>query len=224
MAIPNPGFSVRFFIRPRHKVGTPTDTLTPLRLKVWIGATKRYLYLSTNAEITPNQFKAFASDGTPSKVADPELTRIVDLYRMATHYVVSGAIVNNQIDNLTSALLQSRVEGVITRIKANQKTKHWQKIIPFASPNHIGVCRGCIFASTECRAPWIYQREADQAAEYAVYNGLCQNRCVKTDRGYMFQPNPNYEPKPFVVGLNDRLIEAVKEYADKQGKEGENEQ
>lgn len=116
----NPGFRVRFYIRPPRKGRSYTPT--PLRLKVWISATKGYLYLSTNAAITPRQFSAFASDGTPSQNADPLLKKIVDTYRAAVQFVICGAIVNGKITTLTSQELEIRVESVITRMEANAKS------------------------------------------------------------------------------------------------------
>lgn len=149
----NPGFSVRFYIRPPK--GGKSDTPTPLRLKVWISATKGYLYLSTNAAITPRQFSAFAADGTPSPNADPQLIKIVDTYRAAVQLVISGAIVNGKIPTLTSKELESRVAGVIGRMEANAKSGVWQPITPFAEPVSVQTCAGCLFCGHECRAPWI---------------------------------------------------------------------
>lgn len=213
----NPGFSVRFYIRPPK--GGKSDTPTPLRLKVWISATKGYLYLSTNAAITPRQFSAFAADGTPSPNADPQLIKIVDTYRAAVQLVISGAIVNGKIPTLTSKELESRVAGVIGRMEANAKSGVWQPITPFAEPVSVQTCAGCLFCGHECRAPWIYQHEADRAAEFADYNGICINRSTRTPKGIMWQPNPKREPEPFDTYKQSQLIAAIDE-AEKGGRNG----
>lgn len=213
----NPGFSVRFYIRPPRK--GISDTPTPLRLKVWISATKGYLYLSTNAAITPRQFSAFAADGTPSQNADPQLTKIVDTYRAAVQLVISGAIVNGKIATLTSKGLESRVAGVIGRMEANAKGGVWHPITPFADPLSVQTCAECLFCGHECRAPWLYEFERERAAEVADYNGICINRSTRTPKGIMWQPNPKREPEPFDKDKQSHLITAIDE-AEKGGRNG----
>ncbi len=195
-----PTFHTRFYIR--TKQSKRGEEFTPLRLKVWVSATKSYLYLSTNLSVSPWQWSAFASDGTPGTSADPKLAKSVDRYRAAVSLVVSSAIVNNRIHAITSADFKSKVEGVISRMEANERSGNNQTIVVYASPNDVPTCAGCVFRSSVCRAPWSYQQERDFAPEAAAFNGICRKRVS----GGLWQPNPNKPGEP----MPERLLNAIK--------------
>lgn len=182
----SPKFSVRFYIR--TKQSKRGEELTPLRIKVWVGATKSYLYMPTDIQVTPWQWSAFASDGTPTTAADPKLAKAVDRYHKAATMVISSAIVNNRINTLTSAAMKMRVDGVKTRMEANEKSGANQTIMVFAAPSNVPTCAGCAFGGDKCRAPWIYDFEADTAPDLAAFNGLCRMRVEAATKQY--QPTP----------------------------------
>lgn len=195
MGTPNPGYSVQFYIRPPQKdrLNKPTQ----LRLKAWISATKSYLFLSTDIKVTPLQFDSFNSYGIPSKNADPDITKVIDRYRAAANLVLSGAIVNGKIMSLTSEEFKSRVEGVIVRMNANEQSGVFQPITPFATPESVKTCKGCVFCGRECSAPWLFDAEAERAAELADFNRICRERVIVIDDNKpLWQPNPNVTPQP----------------------------
>ena len=219
MPTPNPGYYVQFYIRPPQK--DRLNKPTPLRLKAWISATKSYLFLSTDIKVTPLQFDNFNSYGIPSKNADPDITKVIDRYRAAANLVLSGAIVNGKIMNLTSEEFKSRVEGVIGRMQANEQNEIFQPITPFATPESVKTCKGCLFCGKVCSAPWPFEMEAERAAELADFNGVCRERVIVIDDNKpLWQPNPNYAPQP-IESVN--LLASAEDIIAK-GKEAANEQ
>jgi hypothetical protein len=177
-----PSYSIRFYIRINKK--QRGDTLTPLRLKVWITDTKSYLYVSTPVSVTPNQWKAFDTEGNPGATADPAIAREVDTYRAAAQLVLSSAIVNNRVSTLTSEYLKRRVDGVVGRMKANKEHGVNQPIMVFCSPKDVSVCEGCKYRNDVCAAPWSFGAlEADTAADFAAYNGACRMKQQEQKKG-----------------------------------------
>lgn len=171
--IPDPSYSVRFYIRPTSK--EPRVNPTPLRMKVWIGAQKGFIYLSTDVLITPAQWSAFSTNGQPNVGADPHIAAEVDTWKAAAQLVLSSAVVNNTISEITSEYFKRRVTGVVGRMRANRESGAKQPIIVGASPLEVKVCAGCDFCAEKCRAD-IYEAERDVAAEFAAYNGFCRWR------------------------------------------------
>lgn len=183
-------FSVRFYIRKAQK----EKGAAPLRMKVWVGATQRYLYASTTLLMTPSQLDAFASDGTATAAADPDLAKAVRLYRTAADLVVTAAISHNRIDTLSSELFAAKVEAVKVRLEANERSGVNQPVIVYATPEEVDVCAACVFRGKVCRAPWDGERSADFAPEAAAFNNLCVNRAERLPYGLhpiVWKPNPD---------------------------------
>jgi hypothetical protein len=108
-----PSYSIRFYIRINKK--QRGDTLTPLRLKVWVAATKSYLYSTTTIKVTPNQWKHFNPKGMSSITADPAIAREVYAYLAVAQLVVSATIVNNRIMTLTSDEFSLLVNKIVSK-------------------------------------------------------------------------------------------------------------
>ncbi len=171
---PDPSYSVRFYIRPISK--EPRTNPTPLRMKVWIGAQKGFIYLSTDVLLTPAQWSPFSTNGKPNSGADPKIAAQIDTWKAAAQLVLSSAVVNNTISDMTSEYFKRRVIGVVGRMRANQATGSNQPINVGAAPVEVKTCIGCDFCGDRCNAPGLYDYQRDTAAEFAAYNGLCQWR------------------------------------------------
>lgn len=164
-------------------------------MKVWVGATHRYLYASTTLLMTPSQLDAFASDGTATAAADPDLAKAVRLYRTAANMVVTAAISHNRIDTLSSELFAAKVEAVKVRLEANERSGVNQPVIVYATPEEVDVCAACVFRGKVCRAPWDGERSADFAPEAAAFNRVCVGRAERLPYGRLrlvtWKPNPD---------------------------------
>lgn len=176
----NPLFAVRFYIRSKGTQGD--DSPTALRARVWVGATKAYLYLTTKGITTKRKWSVFAPDGTTKSIsADPELLRIVDLYRAATQLVMSGAVANNKLDTLTSDELTRRVDAIVTCMEKQQRDKTSNPILVYTSPFNVPKCNGCVFRGAKCKATWQTDTDTAVAPDMALYT----NECIKRKEGTM---------------------------------------
>lgn len=176
--------TVRFYVRAN---GRGEDVLIPLRMKVWNGAAKKWLYVTTDLRVTPRQFRReLATDGTPTAEASNAFAKDVERYRAAAVMVLSAAVVNNRVHTVSSEYLNSRVNGIVGRMRMNAKTGANQPIVVGASPmddEAQKVCAGCAYRGETCRAPWLVSQMKDTAAEFAIYNGICPMRKeVKDER------------------------------------------
>lgn len=195
-------YSVRFYISPQKKRNR--EEFTPLRLKVWITTTQSYLYCPTDIKVTPLQWSAFSSDGTPTASALPKLAKRVTRWREAANLVLAYAAANKRLDTLTSEEFGRKTEGVKTLMELNQEQKINQPIVLFSTPMQVATCVGCIFRDTkQCAAPWNYEQQNEFATDAAAFNGLCSMR-VNEDANY--QPNPKRPPQPYP---DEKLKEAA---------------
>lgn len=196
----NPGYSVRFFIRAtKRQRGT---TPAPLRIRVWIGAQKGFIYLSTANKVTPDQWKLFQSDGTPLSGADPKVIKIVDGLRAAVGLVLNHAATSGTIATLTSEKFRRLVEGVVWMMN-----QHHRPPVIGATPEDLSICARCAFRAKVCRAPWPFMlaeyenqageivkapegvptiERADTAADFAQFSGFCMMRVINGE----WRPTP----------------------------------
>lgn len=175
----NPNFTVRFYVRTTKTQGG--DSLTPLRVKVWISGTKSYLYYSTKVSTTKRIWADFASDGTPSPGADPTLTKVVDTYKTATNLIVSSAIANDRIKELTSEQLSLRIDAVVAYMEKQQEEHPQRPILVFSTPHNSPFCMECCHCGTKCKAKWQSEDERDIAPDLTLYGNKCPHFKTKRD-------------------------------------------
>lgn len=192
----SPTYSVRFFIR----ASRGREELTPLRVKVWITALKKYVYVSTDVSITPNQFNEFSSDGTPTSQALPLVAWSVNNWRIAVNIVVADIIERGRMNELTNEIISQRSKFIVGHIRENAK---------ISTPMVVKTCDACVFRASLCRAPWPVEA-SEEAAYYADAANMCNYRTLIAaligDTPYfLWQPNPDIEG----VLLNDGRINAA---------------
>lgn len=193
----NPNFTVRFYVRTTKTQGG--DSPTPLRVKVWVSDTKSYLYFSTKTTTTKRIWADFATDGTPSAGADPVLVKVVDAYKMATQLVMSAAIANNRIKDMTSDEMSLRVDAVVSCIQKRQADGFARPILIFTTPQYVPTCKECLFCGATCKAKWDNALLSGIASDVALYNGQCS----------MFQLNPAPDGNPMNTVFGRFLMNAL---------------
>lgn len=175
----NPNFTVRFYVRTTKTQGG--DSPTPLRVKVWVSDTKSYLYFSTKVTTTKRIWADFSTDGSPSAGADPALVKVVDAYKAATQLVISAAIANDRIKELTSEQLSLRIDAVVAYIQKQQQDKSHHPLLVFTTPLNVPTCEDCKFRATTCKASWKNEDETDIAPDLALYQRVCLKRELNED-------------------------------------------
>lgn len=163
-------FKFRFFVRPTKAQGDSTPT--PLRILVWISSVQKNFYISTGIMATAKQLGKFSDDGIAKGGADPQLTRVIEIYRTATTLVVSQAIANNLVETLTSEYLSHLVNGVAKSINANKGNKP-HRFHVFTTPMMTPICTGCKYRDEKCKASWPTRLDAETASDFATFNGAC---------------------------------------------------